>query len=206
MKEFTILQCKLLRFANDHVEKLKQIRPEALSIKSDRMLDNLELLLAIATLAGSDWLDKAKKAFLSIDGEIVDETSIGTSLLKDIKEIFSTKCMSKIFSKDLLGFLLLDEEKPWVTYNMGKPITQKQMATILIGFNIRSKALRIEYENLKGYDMAQFEEAFERYLPSDANSAVVKQPITCPKVELSKTSSSSSNDIATVQESINTIE
>jgi hypothetical protein len=196
MKEFAILQRKLLRFANNHVEELKQIRPEALPIKSDRTLDNLELLLAIATLAGSDWLDKAKKAFLSIDGEIVDETSIGTSLLRDIKEIFSTKYMNKIFSKDLLSFLLLDEEKPWVTYNSGKPITQKQMATLLIGFNIRSKALRIEYDNLKGYEMTQFEEAFERYLPSATNSTIVNSSIAGPEIETSQVISPNAPEIA----------
>ncbi len=195
MDEFATLQRKLLRFADDNVERLKQIRPEALSIKSDRMLDNFELLLSIATLAGPNWLGRAHKALLDIAGEVVDDSSIGINLLKDIKEIFLFKGMSKIFSKDLLNFLLLDEEKPWATYNNGKPITQKQMANLLNSFDIRSKTIRIEYDNLKGYELVQFEEAFERYLTSEVNSSssIVESWITPSRV------SNCSNHIAATQ-------
>lgn len=161
---FEILQRKLARFANDHIESLKLIRPEALPAKSDRMADNFEPLLAIAELAGQEWLEKAKKALLAIAGEVLDEASIASSLLMDIREAFQIHG-PKLFSEKIMTHLTQDKEKRWATYNNGKPITQRQIANILKNFDIHSYTIRIGHETLKGYEHRQFTDAFERYLP-----------------------------------------
>ena len=58
------------------------------------------------------------------------------------------------------------EESPWAEYNYGgKPLNKKQLASLLKPFGIRSKDLRIDGENRKGYEAADFQDAWERWLP-----------------------------------------
>jgi hypothetical protein len=58
-----------------------------------------------------------------------------------------------------------DEERPWATYNKGKPISAKQIGLLLRSFSIISETLHPSGEkDAKGYKRDKFTEAFERYL------------------------------------------
>jgi len=59
--------------------------------------------------------------------------SIGVELLTDIQEIFDIKNTDKIFTSELILALCDDEEKPWATYNRGKPISSRQLSNRLGG-------------------------------------------------------------------------
>jgi hypothetical protein len=67
------------------------------------------------------------------------------------------------------------ESRPWPEWKSGKPITTRQLATLLKPFKIEPKNIRIGTEIQKGYELEQFTDAFARYLPAQsATSATTK--------------------------------
>ncbi len=170
---FNTLAAKLARFADDYRSQVRDARPHLPEQLNDRAQDNWEPLLAIAGVAGGNWPQWARSAALKLSGTESDALSIGVELLLDIKEIFDTKRIEKIFTSDLIEALCADDEKSWATYNRGKPISPRQVSTRLSGYGIKSKSVRIGYVHKKGYQMEDFEEAFNRYL----NSCVLYPPV-----------------------------
>ena len=68
-------------------------------------------------------------------------------------------------TRDLLP-ALWRMDRPWAEWKRGKPMTDYQLAAALAPFGIHSKDLRIGDERRKGYDLAEFADAFSRYLPA----------------------------------------
>jgi hypothetical protein len=91
-----------------------------------------------------------------------ESPTTGTELLSDIKELFADR--DRISTADLIGLLCNDEEKPWATFNRGKPITPRQVAKRLKEYGIYSRTIRSGVDTAKGYILEQFEEVFSRYL------------------------------------------
>ena len=118
----------------------------------------------VADVAGGSWPELARKAALNLSGEVSPTMSIGTELLADIQEVFEHKRVTKISTVGLIGALCDDEEKVWATYNRGKQVSSRQIAKRLNDFGIKSKNLRLEFNQAKGFDLEQFQEAFARYL------------------------------------------
>ena len=173
---FSVICQKLARFAIDYSETIRAARPELPAALHDRAQDNWEPLLAIADAAGGVWPEQARKAAMKLSGEIVQTQSHGAELLADIQEVFQSKKVARMFSDDLTGALCEDSEKPWSTYNRGKPITPKQVAIKLKDYSICSKSVRIDYANRKGYELTQFLDAFARYLSDPSENSVF--PVT----------------------------
>lgn len=161
---FETLQRKLRRFAEDSSEEIGQARPTLPEELNDRAQDNWEPLLAIADCSGGQWPELARNAALTISGDKQATKSTGTELLEDIREVFDTKKINRIFTHKLVEALCEDSEKPWETYNRGKPITSRQLSRRLSEYGIVSKSIRIDYENKKGFEKNQFQETFSRYL------------------------------------------
>ena len=115
----------------------------------------------------------ARIAALKISGGNQTSQSIGAELLSDIKEIFDEKNVSKLFTSDLIAALCEDSEKPWDTYNRGKPITPRQLSNRLKEYGIKSKDIRICYENKKGFEKVQFADAFKRYIHTQPEPPVL---------------------------------
>jgi len=180
---FDNLRSKLLRVANDNAGVIKNIRPSFprdINI-SDRALDNWEPLLAIAGLAGEDWINKVYQAAQALSPNETDVTSVGVELLQDIQKIFMEKNITKISTKDLIGALCEDEESRWVTYNFkgnDKSITARQISRILKEYKINSKSVRFGEESLKGYEKTQFEDAWKRYSNYISSNSTAKLSAT----------------------------
>lgn len=161
---FEDLKSKLARFSEDYLTQIKQARPQIPESLNDRAQDNWEPLLAIADLAGGHWPKLAREAALKLSGEEAPVQSINNQLLGDIQEAFEIKGVERMHTRVLLEALYEDDEKPWATYNRGKPLSSRQLAKHLSGYGIKSKTLRIGYDNAKGYDLEMFVESFARYL------------------------------------------
>jgi putative DNA primase/helicase len=56
------------------------------------------------------------------------------------------------------------EGHPWADRKGGKPITKNALALLLAPFPIVSVNIRVGDRVVKGYQVAQFQDAFERYL------------------------------------------
>ncbi len=57
------------------------------------------------------------------------------------------------------------EGRPWAECGDRGPLTRHRLAQLLAPFGIRPQTLRIGTVTAKGYQRAQFDDAFDRYLP-----------------------------------------
>lgn len=171
---FDDLRAKLARFVNDYRDKVRHARPPLPEGLSDRQQDNAEPLLQVAMVAGGDWLQIGTDALVKIFGKEDGSKSIGEELLADIREAFELNKIGRVVSiKDLLKCLCEDHEKPWATYNRGMELKVRQLTGKLKGYDIHSKTVCIGTERPKGYEFEQFNDAFERYMPTGG-----KYPVT----------------------------
>lgn len=174
---FRDISSKLARFANDNRDCVRLARPDLPSSLHDRAQDNWEPLLCIATVAGGEWYRTGVAAALKISGNADQSLTIGAELLLDIQAAFIRKKVDRIGSADLIFELCSDDESPWATYNRSYPnaIKPRQLANKLKGYGIHSKTMRIGMNNVKGYELNQFTEAFSRYVPSPSVSVTTSQ-------------------------------
>lgn len=193
---FDALASKLARFANDNGAAIALARPALPDALNDRAQDNWEPLLAIADCAGGEWPSIARTAALTLSGAEHDSVSLSTELLADIRDAFDSKGVNRISTADLIKALCDDDEKSWATYNRGKPITPRQLSKHLSEYDIASKNVRIGYDTPKGFDRAQFEDAFTRYLSSPPSAtATTPQTSTSLNNAVADTISCSGTDL-----------
>src|SRR5262249_19123326 len=133
---FAMLRRKLARWADDNWEALTKAQPQIPAGFHNRVRRNWWLLLAIAELAGDDLAQKARKAASSIEG-VCNTSDTGIELLTDAKSIFENT--EEAATKTFIAKLCEDEERPWATFNKGKPITDRQIARRLRKYKIWSK-------------------------------------------------------------------
>lgn len=164
---FDRLKRQAARFVADHAARLETARPSLPDSLNDRAQDNWEPLLAIADLAGGDWPALARDAALTLAGSTEETKSLRTELLEDIRGVFQRIPGDRIATEALLEQLNGDPERPWATYNRGKPMTAKNLSGFLGHFGIKSGNIRFpDGSQSKGYLASAFVDAFARYLQS----------------------------------------
>lgn len=174
-EQWRVLRAKLARFAQDNQLTLINTLIEPLPQLNDRANDCWEPLRQIALLAGGHWPQTAINSAIRINGEQQENDSTRTELLRDIKTIFVTKRIDRIFSHDLVNELNADNEGNWCVWNKGRGINARNLAKILKEFDIVSNTIRIGIdERAKGYIKDQFKDAFNRYL----TTAPITPPVT----------------------------
>lgn len=162
---FDRIKRQIARFVSDHADRLKTARPALPEALNDRAQDNWEPLLAIADAAGGHWPQRARDAALMLAGSIEETKSLRVELLEDIRAIFERTPGDRIATELLLEQLNGDPERPWVTYNRGKPMTAKNLSGFLAHFGIKSGTHRFTNGSLaKGFLKSTFADAFARYL------------------------------------------
>lgn len=161
---FEDLSAKLARFAEDYRDAVRRARPEIPPSLNDRAQDNWEPLLAIAEVAGAPWPQLGRRAALKLSGSDSPAMTVGTELLADIREVFETKRADRISTVELIEALCAEPEKPWATFNRGKPISPRQVSRQLGEYGIRSHTIRIGIATPKGFLASDFSEPFSRYL------------------------------------------
>jgi Protein of unknown function (DUF3631) len=177
--EFRTLRAKACRWVGDNLETLKAARPYLPDDLNDRAADNWEPLLAIAELAGGEWPARARAAALALSGdEATDATSIGVQLLAAVKGVFEALAIDRITSEALADALALDKAGPWAAYGKsGKPITQRQIASLLARYGVKPGTTRFGTETRKGYLFAWLADAFDTYVESPpSRSVTASQP------------------------------
>ena len=179
------------RFADDAGRSIERARPNLPYALNDRAQDNWEPLLAIADHIGGDWPDIARRTALRISGAEREAQSLSTELLVDIRNVFDGKQVPRIKTADLLMALAEDENRPWATYNRGKPMVATQLAKRLAEYGIKPSTMRIDGPAAKGYSRADFDDTFRRYLSpcADTPSAPVAPLQIAKSVILSNTPS-----------------
>jgi Protein of unknown function (DUF3631) len=154
---------QIARWAKDNRERLGHDDPLLPAGLYNRAADNWRPLLAIAEAVGAEWPEKARSAAAALAGSADDEASWTELLLSDIRDTFAALNDDEIKSATLIEKLCEIVPRPWAEYGKsGKPITPNKLARLLKPLGVCPHLLG-EYR-LAGYRLAQFADAFERYL------------------------------------------
>jgi putative DNA primase/helicase len=156
------LKRQAARFVADNVDALREADPNVPGLDG-RPADNWRPLIAIADLAGGEWPARARRIAQGSAGR--SETTASIMLLEDIRRIFAEPDKERITSKDLVKALAEMEDRPWPEWKNGKPITERQAASLLGSFKITPKVIRLGTSTPRGYERRHFDDAFARYLP-----------------------------------------
>jgi hypothetical protein len=178
---FARLRAQLMRWAADTVEAIAKATPEIPPGFQNRRRANWKPLLAIAELVG--WKTAAWAAAKAIE-RIADtfDASISVELLQAVKAIFAARISAprnsdRIKSEDLVDQLIADATAPWATYNKGKPISQRQVAGLLKGYEIRPKVIRLDDGSTpRGYLLEWFIDAFDRFCEAQQSAEAADPP------------------------------
>lgn len=170
-----ILKRQLARWVADNLAALEACEPELPSRAFNRVADNWRPLFAIAEVAGGDWPVRVHRAFEALAAPDDDGESNGVLLLADIRALFEVRNTDRLSSAEIVEALATKEERPWPEWSHGKPITVRQLASLLKPFGIKPHGIRIGDTTPRGYDLAQFQEVFDRYLTDHPDQSATPQ-------------------------------
>jgi hypothetical protein len=156
---------KLARFASDNIERIIERDPELSTSLHDRAQDNWRALSAIAEIAGGDWPSRAAAAALALTEHEVDDDSIGVQLLADIRIVFNETQAQYLSSAQLLRHLNSMNDRPWIEFQNGRPLTPRRLAVLLRPYGIHPRKLRTGDVTIRAYERADFVDVWDRYLP-----------------------------------------
>lgn len=164
----------LRSLAQYNLDRLAVARPHLPEELSDRQQDVWEPLLAIADLAEGSWPARARSAAIALSTGSEPEESLGVRLLADCRAVRNDaeqRGEERIKSHRLIELLCLLEESPWgEKWWDGFKGEQKSSAAQNMGrhlkrYGIKSRKHRFEEGPRMGYEWADFEDAWVRYLP-----------------------------------------
>jgi hypothetical protein len=157
---------KLARFCADNKTRLEASDPQLPDGVFNRLADNWRPLFAIAEAAGGDWLQRCAEALAKLTARELDTESLKVMLLADIQQVLNEgKINDWIPSCELIDCLTVMTERPWAEANRGKPINERWLSGQLRAFDIKpGKLPREGGEQKRGYNVMDFQNAFERYL------------------------------------------
>src|SRR5438445_332875 len=167
-RQFDPLRRRAVRWVADHQDALRIADPAMPAELDDRQADNWRPLLAIADAAGSAWAALARRAARTLAGSVVEaDQAAPVPLLADLRDLFATAPAAKLATAAILRYLATLADRPWADYAQGEPLTPRQLARLLDGFNIKARQIRQGSATRKGYVRADFIDVFRRYLPSE---------------------------------------
>lgn len=163
--DFAELRSKLVRWCCDNSAQIADVPLEITEGLGNRAADNWYPLFAIAEIAGGNWRQHVRTAADTFAGQYAID-SIGTELLRAVRQVFDSTKQTRLPTVTLIQRLCDDEASRWCDHNGGHAITGSQIARLLKRYEIKPKPLRIPgiKDPTKGYDSADFHEAFGRYL------------------------------------------
>src|SRR5262249_32549945 len=163
--DFTTLRRKLMRWAADNAVLVKDANPVVPPGFSNRVTANWRLLLAIAHVAGGLWPEwaRAAPAKLSHNRHKPSERLI---VLAALLRLFAAR--EQIPSAGLVAQLTAEPDGEWAEFRGRGPLSQRQVAALLAGFEIFPVVLHPTKRaslSRRGYRRAPFDEAFSPFLP-----------------------------------------
>lgn len=159
------LRDRLAYWAASQLDVLSKAEPDM--PVEDRAADTWEPLIAVADAAGGRWPELARAACTALVNSAAEDDedgNLGTLLLTDIREVFTSQCRSFIPSQELCTELRRISDSPW----QGFDLDPSKLAYRLREYKIKTK--HNPSGTARGYRLDSFWDAFNRYLrptPSD---------------------------------------
>ena len=148
------------------VDLLNTLQTASIASLSDRQNDIPEPLLSIAQLAGHQWLLMLTEALQAVfKGTSGEDSSIGVTLLFDIRAVFDERKTDRVSSKVMAECLCQIEGRPWAEWFHGKGMTANNLARQLKKYHIVSVKTRLGSETAQGYRRGDFEDAWTQFCP-----------------------------------------
>jgi hypothetical protein len=197
------LRGRLGTWARGHLKELETATPDM--PLEDREADTYEPLIAVAHLAGGDWPARARKAAETLTAAERDadtDTSLSVRLLADLRQVFAGD--ERLDTKTVIDRLTKVEEAPWADLD-GKRLDARALANRLRPYGIRPKVIRVGDKTPRGYERADLQDAWARYLPdlrndrnnrNSAGEAVADESLLQQQLEIRNTMTS---DVAHVE-------
>lgn len=161
------LRDRLAAWAATQIEPLSRAEP-AMPVE-DRAADTWEPLIAVADAAGGRWPHLARAACTALvraAAEDDEDANLGTLLLTDIREVFTSTHRTFIPSPELCAELRKITDSPWQTFDL----TPNALAYRLREYKIKTR--HNPAGSQRGYRIEAFEDAFNRYLRATPSEAV----------------------------------
>jgi putative DNA primase/helicase len=139
-------------------------------------------------MAGGKWPRKARAALVELC-EQDEDASLAVKLMADVKGIFDSRGADKLFTIDILHELVEIEDRPWAVWwfdDLKHEKSQKpasRLARMLKPYGtkkspIKSHTIWIGDESAKGYEVGDFKQAFDRYLPCPEKAVIAVTAVT----------------------------
>ncbi|MEO7861379.1 MAG: DUF3631 domain-containing protein [Nitrospirales bacterium] len=186
-KEGYLLRDRLAIWARQVSSRLdtNPIMPDGIE---DRNADVWEALLSVADVAGGDWPERARVAAVAlVAANRGNQLSLGVRLLTDLHSFFLTHS-ADAWTEDILAALHKLEEAPWGDLK-GKPLDPRKLANLLLSYGVKSDQVKIGGVNHRGYKWADFQDAWDRYLPFKEDERNID-----PSPQISATSATNATD------------
>jgi hypothetical protein len=180
-RELEALRRKAARWAADRATAIRDAEPDVPEALNDRAADNWRPLLAIADAAGGAWRERARRAALLLSATgAAEDSDVRVQLLADIRDLFEELRADKLASETIVEALIKLENRPWPEWRRGKPITATGLARLLRPFGVASKTIRIGTDTPRGYERADFADAWHRYLCASNHNTATTPDFTEP--------------------------
>ena len=153
------------RWADDHLEDLRELDPDVPAGLNDRAADNWRPLLAIADLAGGEWPSRARAAAGALTGQEDADESVALELLRDIRTLFEDRGGPWLATAALTAALVALPDSRWAEWSSGRPLTSVKLAARLRPFGLRPRKVRDGSRTVNAYLSEDFRDIFRRYLP-----------------------------------------
>jgi len=162
---------KALRWAQDHRDDLQTLAPRMPETLGDREMDNWEPLFAVAQTLGGEWSARVTEAAKALAGGDEDESQeLSVLLLADVKAVWEP-AEEKMPTATLLEKLRDLEDRAWPSYGKsGKGLSARDLSFLLGKYDIRPKVIRWGDHTPRGYERADFADAWGRYVEENAQT------------------------------------
>jgi hypothetical protein len=158
------LRAQIEAFSEDCAGEVSSAKPTPPDLPSDRAIDNWEPLLAVASCAGSGWLQNARQAATALTQADDEVPTVMEQFVRELAAIHRRRVTSFISSADLAAALCADPEKPWATFTNGRRIGFHDLATLMGRLKLAPIQKQVRKgENVRGYMLAELTDLFQRY-------------------------------------------
>ena len=180
-----VIQDKLERWASTSTctnIETDEVFPDLYSELDDRAFDCWEPLLMIANEALGEWYSWAVASARKLSSNRDEKISYGVQCLIDCKDFYllpDNKDRIVLPSGKLLDYLFNLDTSPWSEYK-GKGLTHRGLSSLLKKYGITPDQHRDDPNSpqYRGYLVADFQDAWTRYLPDTKLSVTPVTPVT----------------------------
>lgn len=135
---------QIARWADDNAGRIATMQSEPPDCGDDRRRDNWTPLHRIAAALGDSWPDRVASAYAAqAQAQDEDTEPAGVMMLRDLAEMFISRRADRIASSELVGDLLMLEDRPWAEWRHGRPVTAQSVAKLLKPFGVKARVLKL---------------------------------------------------------------